>query len=404
MGPNELRNLAKQKLDEARALSAAAEKENRNLNDEENTKYTDLMKEVDSLTARAQRLEDEEKRGMQFAPPADVNNKNQRNEQKDLGEFLQTVRFNPGDSGLVQREQRDMNMGQGEAGGFMVPTQIETKLRSIELPDAIFRPRATVVPAGDAPDASYEFPALDQSGARGVYSGIQVQWIGEGADKPETEARLRHVKLEPKEVAGHIVITDKLLRNAPAVGALCEKLFRGAINSSEEERFISGNGVASPLGIIGHPAAVQVQRANANQIGYIDLVNMFSRTMGSRFAWLASKTALPQLMTMTDNAGHLIWQPNAREGTPGTLLGYPVMLSDQVPTLGNEGDLTLVDLTYYLIKDGFGIAIAMSPHVYFNQNKTVIKAFWNVDGQPWLNTPLLLRDGVTTVSPFVVLQ
>jgi len=31
------------------------------------------------------------------------------------------------------------------------------------------------------------------------------------------------------------------------------------------------------------------------------------------------------------------------------------------------------------------------------------KATWNVDGQPWLTTPILRADG-TTCSPFVVLE
>jgi HK97 family phage major capsid protein len=75
-----------------------------------------------------------------------------------------------------------------------------------------------------------------------------------------------------------------------------------------------------------------------------------------------------------------------------------------VPTLGTKGDLSLVDFSYYLIKDGYGVAIDASPHVYFQTNKTMIKAFNNVDGSPWLTAPIVLRDGSTQVSPFVVLD
>jgi len=67
--------------------------------------------------------------------------------------------------------------------------------------------------------------------------------------------------------------------------------------------------------------------------------------------------------------------------------------------------LILADLSYYLIKDGSGPFVAASPHVYFTTNKTVIKIFWNVDGQSWLNDPLGLEGSVAnTVSPFVVLN
>jgi HK97 family phage major capsid protein len=82
-----------------------------------------------------------------------------------------------------------------------------------------------------------------------------------------------------------------------------------------------------------------------------------------------------------------------------------VVFNDRIPGLGSTGDLMLLDLSYYLIKDGSGPFVAMSEHVHFTQNKTVIKAFWNVDGQPWLDEPIPLEGSTAnTVSPFVVLS
>ena len=69
---------------------------------------------------------------------------------------------------------------------------------------------------------------------------------------------------------------------------------------------------------------------------------------------------------------------------------------------GNTGDLQLVNLKKYLIKDGSGIYISMSEHVKFTSNQTVIKAFRNVDGKPWVNAPYMLDSGVQ-VSPYVLL-
>jgi len=64
-----------------------------------------------------------------------------------------------------------------------------------------------------------------------------------------------------------------------------------------------------------------------------------------------------------------------------------------------------VNLRYYMIKEGVGISIKDDQGIgQFANNITRIKAFRSVDGQPALATPLLLEDGVTTVSPFVVLN
>ena len=330
---------------------------------------------------------------------------------RDFGEFLQTAKWNPSDPALRTKEMKEdtqkrfMQMGIGANGGFIVPEQFSNELKMIDDQAAIFRPLCQVIPAGDPPDAAITIPALDQGGANGVYAGVQVTWIGEGVLKPETEPTFREIRLEPQEVAAHVVVTDKLLRNSAAAGALVSSLLRKAIIGAEEDTFLSGTGAGQPLGIIGHPATIVVARAVANQVSYNDIVNMFARAkFGGKLVWIGSQTLLPQLMTMVDAGNNLVWQPNAREGAPGTLLGIPFQLNDQSPVLGSEGDLILVDLTYYLIKDGSGISISMSEHPLFTQNRTIIKAFWNVDGQPWLSTPLLARDGVSTVSPFVALQ
>ena len=373
--------------------------------DEEREKLKEMDAEILAAEEQLKHVQDLGKR--QSAPasgPPDV-------DFREFGDFLQAVRYNPSDPALQFREspkssdKRVMSMGVGAAGGFIVPEQFSTIIKMVDAAAAIFRPRAQVIPAGDPPDAAITIPALDQSGARGVYSGVVVTWIAEGALKPETEPRLREIKLEPQEVAAHTILTDKLLRNSAAAGALVQSLLRKAIIGAEEDTFLTGTGVGQPLGIIGHPATIPVARTGPAAIVYADIVNMYaSFKFGGRGAWIVSQTTLPQLMTMVAGVGGpLVWQPNAREGAPGSLIGMPVLINDQSPILGAQGDLALVDLDYYLIKDGSGIAVAMSEHPRFTQNQTIIKAYWNVDGQPWLNTPLLQRDGVTLVSPFVVL-
>ena len=108
---------------------------------------------------------------------------------------------------------------------------------------------------------------------------------------------------------------------------------------------------------------------------------------------------------MKDDASGLVWQPNAREGEPTTILGLPVFWYERMPALGTKGDLVLVNLDYYLIKDGSGPFFGASDQVYYTTNKTVFKIFFNVDGQPWLKEPMPLEGSpANTVSPFVILN
>lgn len=413
---HKLRQEYRDKLASLESLIEAAEAAGRDLTEEEQRQYDALDSELRSLRTRIERLE-ELRAARDAAPePAQPDTRNApRIEVRDydetdfrsFGEFIYAVRFRPDDQrlrGLQVEDRADLQMSSDALGGHLVPDQFRADLFRIQPREAVVRPRAFVIPAGSPPDATIRMPALDQSGTKGVYAGVTVSWIAEGAEKPETNPTFTDIELEPHEVAAHTVVTDKLLRNAPVADAVVRQLLRQAIIAAEDVAFLTGDGDGKPTGLIGHTSNVTVNRETADQISYSDVVQMYSRFLfGGDPVWLASQTVLPQLMQMTDAAGQLIWQPNARDDAPGTLLGIPVVVSNRMPTLGNKGDLVLADLNYYLIKDGSPLAISASEHVHFTSNKTVIKAFWMVDGKPAVTSPLQDEDG-TTVSPFVVLD
>lgn len=73
-------------------------------------------------------------------------------------------------------------------------------------------------------------------------------------------------------------------------------------------------------------------------------------------------------------------QGDLTKGIPTTLMGMPLFLTGMNASRGNTGDLQLVNLKKYLIKDTAVFYISMSEHVKFTSNQTVIKAFRNVDG------------------------
>jgi HK97 family phage major capsid protein len=423
MDIHEMRDALQGVYDRMEELNELTITENRDFSEAEDSEYRGLESQADSYEKKIKREESirsrraaapmPERPDTRNAPQMQVRDYDQR-DFSSLGEFLFAVRFRQSDQrlrGVEQREADAQAMGDGlhdstdgPLGGYAVPEQFRAELLEVAQQGAIIRPRAFVIPAGSPPDAPIFMPALDQTDSRNRYGGVEVQWIEEAGTKPQTDFNLRQVELQPYEVAGHIVINDKLLRNWQAADAVSRRLLAGAITSATDTAFLTGDGDGKPQGFIGSSATYTVNRAEPNAIGYADVAAMYSRMlMGGSPVWIASQSILPQLLTMVDGDGRYIFQPGAREGVQPQLLGFPIIWSERTPALGTAGDLSFVDLQYYLIKDGSGPFVAASEHVHFTTNQTVIKTFFNVDGKPWLTAPMQLENGYA-VSPFVVLD
>lgn len=399
----ELRRALAAKKEEMRSMIEKAEGEKRGFNDDEDKAYEALEKEQRDLESKIKLEERKQTAAMAGAgTKKTVEDPEHEGEFRNFGDLVATYRSNPADPRL--NEYRDLAMGAGVSGGIFVPPQYSDQLLQISTETAVVRPRAVVIPAdGTSPDASITLPALDQGAGSNMYGGVEVTWIEEGDEKPKTDVKFRDLQLTPHEVAAHIVVTDKLLRNAPAVDSVIRSLFGKAIAAAEDNAFMFGDGIGKPQGALTSPASTVVARKTAAVITYLDVVTMLAKAkLGGSLVWTASQSILPQLLTMKDEAGNLIFQPNIAAQIGGTLLGYPIRFTENSPALGAIGDLTLSDFGYYVIKDGAGIFIQASDAPLFTQNKTIIKAFWNVDGKPWVNGPFTLANGYE-VAPFVKL-
>ena len=121
--------------------------------------------------------------------------------------------------------------------------------------------------------------------------------------------------------------------------------------------------------------------------------------------WLIHPDADPQLHLMTLGDKPIYVPPGGFSGSPfGMLMGRPVVPHQVCETVGDLGDLMLVDLEQYMVamKAG-GLKAQTSIHVWFDQDLTAFKFTLRVAGQPWWSEATTSRDGSFTQSPFVVL-
>lgn len=261
---SELRAKVSSLSGQLKAILEKAHSEDRELSAEETANYERLKAQFSPLKARFDRQV--EVHAIQIESDASGTGRI-GGDFASLGEFMHAVRFNPRDRrlGYVENDgvlRAEMRTDDGPSGGFAIPRQFLPTLMAIKPQSAIIRPRAQVIPAGNPPDAAITIPAVDQTGPApsNVFGGVQVGWIGEGGVKPNTDMRLREVTLTPHEVAGLIIVTDKLLRNWRSASSVLEQQLSGAISQAEDLAFLAGNGIAKPLGFLRSTALYRVSR------------------------------------------------------------------------------------------------------------------------------------------------
>lgn len=424
---NKIQKLQKMRADaiaQMRTLVSKAEEEKRNLSDEEEKIYTDLSNSIPQLDNTIKREQDlialegsVDKVRNDFTLDGQSDGQGNSGEQKDLekngfrnlGEFFYTVATNRTDPRLTKmiESRASQQVGAGQLGGFALPEQFSRDVKQISPQEALVRPRATIIEAGDPPDSKLSIPALDQGASRNMYGGVVIYHKGEQATLTETNMYFKQITFEPQKMTGYMVVTNELLRNWDACDSFLRKQLKLAKMGSEDYDFLRGDGAAKAQGILNADCAIKYSRATASQIAYADVTGMYARAKfgGGKLVWFASQTTIPQLVNIRDTGNNNLWHASATEGVPPKLFGFDVLWAERCPALGTTGDLSLVDPSYYIIKDGSGPFIDLSKDVFFTSDQTCFRVIWNVDGHPWLNEAIPLEGATAnTVSPIVILE
>lgn len=307
-------------------------------------------------------------------------------------------------------EQKDMAESVGASGGFLVPAEFQATLLSVMGESSIVRPRATTIRMNRR---ALQIPVLDQTGTTADqphwFGGMQFYWTEEAEEKDESDPSFRQIQLVAHKLIGYTRASDELLDDSAI--SLSDFLsgpmgMSGGIAWEEDWAFLRGSGAGQPLGVIPAGATITVARAAANSIAFSDLADMMENFLPSgRGVWVITQSAMSDLIQLNGPTGNpsYIWQPNARDGIPGSILGFPVIWSEKVPRIGTTGDVVLADFRYYLLGDRQATTIETTQYDRWRYDQTSWRAVHRVDGQPWLSAPLTYDDGTTQVSPFVIL-
>lgn len=274
------------------------------------------------------------------------------------------------------------------AGGFTVPDEFESAVIMYDAPSAIVWPRANVF---NMTTEKLGMPKLSQvsTGTVDHFAGVAFTWTDEGGEKTETEPNFEFLELIVHELSGYTEITDTLIADSAInIMNFLTRIFRAAYMWITDSAFFSADGVKKPVGIINDPAVNVINRTNAGDVIWTDMVNIndaLPAHFDTNAIWTISKNVWSRLRNERDNTNAILLHEkyaSVEAGVPTTILGKPVVFSDnKTSALGSKGDVVLGDWQHYYIGNRAGLRIDTSSHYKFRNNKTAVRVFGRLDGQ-----------------------
>lgn len=300
-------------------------------------------------------------------------------------------------------------------GGFLVGADFATELLQKTYETGILASKCRKIPISPTSNALTANGIDETSRANGSrWGGIQSYWENEADALTGKKPKFNKVELKLKKLTGLCYATDELLGDATALEGIIGQAFAEEFGFKMDDAIMNGIGTGQPLGFMNSDALVTIGKETgqaAKTLVTQNILNMWSRCWGrsrSNAIWLINQDAEPQLAQMTlavGTGGVPIYMPatGLSEGGYSTLFGRPVVPVEQANTVGSLGDISLVDLSQYLLIDKGGINAASSIHVRFLYDESVFRFIYRVDGQPIWKSALIPFKGSNSQSPFVTL-
>ena len=416
---------------EARSLTDRVAADSRDMSDEEVVAFDALRTRIDAASAAIDReaalIADEARISVSSAIGPIVTDNREADPKRgfgSLGEFMQAVyqADKPGKSidgrlllgglgGMSAAAPANFsNEAAGQDGGFLVPPQFSQEIFKLSLGEDSLLPLTDNV---EISGNSMAFPK-DETTPWGT-NGIRAYWQGEAASAIATKPVLGLATLRLKKLMALVPTTDELLDDANALTTYLPQKVALSIRWKANESILFGAGNGIPVGCMNAGAIVTVAKESGQATQTLvpqNLAKMIARLPPGSFTnavWIVNNDVLPALFTLS--LGNFpIYLPTGlsvggiQVSPYGTLLGRPVFVSQHANTFSSQGDVLLVDLSYYqTITKAGGLQTATSMHLYFDADLTAFRTTFRMDGQSKIANPIAPAKGSNSLSPYIQL-
>jgi HK97 family phage major capsid protein len=304
--------------------------------------------------------------------------------QKAFAAYLRTG----DDDGLrgLEIESKAMSSAVAGDGGYLVDPETAESIKSVLKSNASIRAIAQVV---TVEATSYDV-LVD-------HSDVGSGWASETATQVETDTpQIERVTIPLHELSAMPKASQRLLDDSAfdiegwLAGRIADKFAR-----AEAAAFVYGDGVDKPKGFLAHPIVAEADW-DWGSIGYVatgadgdfdaispadailDLVYSLDAEYRANASFVMNSKTAGAVRKMKDADGRFLWSDGLSSGEPARLLGYPVLVAEDMPDIAPD----TVAIAFGDFRAGYTVAerpdlrvlrdpFSAKPHVLFYATKRV---------------------------------
>ncbi|MEI9804085.1 MAG: phage major capsid protein [Pseudolabrys sp.] len=351
---------------------------------------------------------------------------NQRHNFINMGEFAMAVRAktngeveNDGVKKLLNAVTTYGNEGAGADGGFLVPPEFSREIwKKVEAEENLMNRCVPLTPGGN----SMTIPK-DETTPWGT-AGLQVYWDGEAQTIADSKATFEQSTIRLNKLTALAAATDELLEDAPGYESWIMAKVPGIMTHKINTAILDGGGVGMPLGALKSASLISVAKETsqpADTVWFANIQKMWGRMYAPwrrNAVWIVNQDVEAQLEAMAFQPAGASSQLPTAASTPvylppggiadapyGRLKGRPVIPLQAAKTIGDQGDIMLIDFNqYWILRKAAGPKVDTSIHLLFDQSKTAFRFVWRMAGQPAWSAAITPQNGANTLSWAVALD
>ena len=250
----------------------------------------------------------------------------------------------------------------------------------------------------------------------GLSDGVLIYQVEEAGEATTSFPQFAAIQPSLHKTVILCKATDEILADVNVLERFLFFMLSKNVTWDLEDQLINGPGHNSWLGILNSGAKIRVSKQTGQDASTVlsqNVLDMEARALpesqnGDSLVYIVNQTALPEVQKLTvatgTGGGSLSLYQFKRDGEEfDRLCGHPVIVSEHCPILGQEGDIILTDLQYYLFTQR-SIRKEISFHLFFTEDISAFKLVLRSDGQPILSKPIMPKNGGVTCSSIVTLE